>query len=173
MNRLFFSDHEAPTIRTPGKSQFFLSFCSLSLYLFSSSLSLLVCFPSSLIPLFAPHPISFSFSFSLFSHFPISFLSLSFFSSLTFLFLLLIFFPSTEFIKVGETSSHFPLSHLSSPCIFFIFLYFFYFFFITSFNTWLNVSHLFQVHHMAHSMCHFPRVSCGITWSCHVSPDSW
>ena len=141
------------------------------------SLSLLIHFPllylslfaslpplsNALLPLFAPRLISFSFSFSLFSYFPISFFSLSFFSSLTFLFLLLIFFPSTEFIEVGETSPHFPLSHLSSPCIFLIFLYFFSFFFITSFNTWLNRSHLFQVHHMAHAMCHFPKVPCGIT----------
>ena len=48
-------------------------------------------------------------------------------------------------------------NHLSSPYIFLIF-----FFFITSFNTWINVSHLFQVHHMAHAMCHSPRVPCGI-----------
>ena len=88
------------------------------------------------------------------------------------LFLNFSFFFSTEFIKVGETSLHFPLSHLSSPCIFLIFLDYFSFFFITSFNTWLNGSHLFQVHHMAHATCHFLRVPCGITWLCHVTRHS-
>ena len=162
------SDH-----RNAGKISLFFS---LSLNPFSSSLSLPVCFPSSLIQRTPPFICSpsyflffFFFSFLLFSHlflFSFLFLFSHFFISP------FDFFPSTKFIEVGETSPHFPLSHLSSPCIFLIFLYFFSFFFITSFNTWLNRSHLFQVHHMAHAMCHFPKVPCGITWSCHVSPDT-
>ena len=171
--------------RNVGKiSIFSLSPLSLSLYLFSSSFSLPVCFSSSLIQCTPPFVCSpsyflffFFFSFLSFSHlflFSFLFIFSFFFSSLTFLFLLLIFFPQPNLSKWGKLPlPYFPLSHLSSPCIFLIFLYFFSFFFITTFNTWLNVSHLFQVYHMAHAMCHFPRVSCGITWSCHVLPDTW
>ena len=152
-----------PSKRRENLQFFFISPLSLSLSPFAS----LPPLSNALLPLFAPHLFPFHFLF-LFS--PI-FSSLYFLFIFSFLFLFLFshfsispfdFFPSTEFIKVGETSPHFPLSHLSSPCIFLIFLYFFSFFFITSFNTWLNVSHLFQVHHMAHAMCHFPRVPCGI-----------
>ena len=168
VDQLFFSDRQAPTVGTLGKSPFFsLSPFSLSLSV-CFFLSFIFCFLSFFPPLHFLYPansfthvcshlifsffiFSFVFLFSFFfffSHFPISFYFL--------------FFSSTEFIKVGETSLHFPLSHFSSPCIFLIFLHFFSFFFISSFNTWLNVSHLFKVHHMAHAMCHFPWVPCGI-----------
>ena len=87
---------------------------------------------NAFLPLFAPHPISFSFSFSLFSHFRISFFSLSFLSFLSFSLLPLFYFSFRFFFlnriyQSGGNSPlpHFPLSHLSSPCIFLIFLYFF------------------------------------------------
>ena len=117
--------------RNPGKKIFFsLSSLSLSIcfpLLFPSLFASLPPLSNALLPLFSSHPISFSFSFSHLFLFSFLFLLSFFFSSLTFLFLLLTF-PSTEFIKVGETHppppppTHFPLSHLSSPCIFLIFL---------------------------------------------------
>ena len=138
----------------PGKSPFlFLSPLSLSLYpiLLSSLIH------SYFIILFVP-------SLSLF-------ISFHFLFSFFFSFLLLLSSP-TCMDQVGETSPHFPPWPLVITMFFFLIFFIFFFPFITSCNTWLNVSPLFQVHHMAHSMCHFPSVPCGITWSCHVLPDT-
>ena len=130
---------------------------SLSLHLFFSSRSLpsLPRFPSFLPPcLFYPSPIFISFPFS-----PFSF-SLSFFSfSLPSLFWMTLIHRD----QVGETSPHLPCCHLSTPCIFSYFHLFFFVLFIASCNTWLNVSHVFQVYHMALSMCHSIGAPYGIT----------
>ena len=105
--------------------------------------------------LFAPH------QFLLFSFFSslISFLSLFYFSSH------LIFYfgsPSLVEIKWGKLPPTFPLGHLSSPYSSSYFPLFFFILFIASCNTWLNVSHAFQVYHMALSMCHSIGVPYGI-----------
>ena len=65
--------------------------------------------------------------------------------------------------QVGETSPHLPCCHLSTPCLFFYFPLFFFILFIASCNTWLNVSHVFQVYHMTLVMCHSIGVPYGIT----------
>ena len=154
--------------RNIGKIPLFISLSPLSLSL-SDSFSL-----SCLLPLF------FSFSFLIppnstlmfvplsFSHFSFSF----FFFFLFFLFLLS--FPSFYHFSsliwiasIGWSKSwgNFPpLSSITLVITMFFFLIFFisFFPFITSCNTWLNVSHLSQVHHMAHAMCHSPRVPYGI-----------
>ena len=140
---------------------------SLFVYIISLSFSIRFFFPFSLVPFsfllasrilsliqhtppFVCSPFHFLFFFFFSFLFPFSLLSLFY------------FFFLNRIYQSGGNFPHFPLSHVSSPCIFLIFLYFFSFFFITLFNTLLNVSHLFQVHHMAHAMCHFPRVSYGI-----------
>ena len=155
----------------PGKSPSFVSLSFLSLSLSNFFFFSLVCFPS-LCPFFL-------FFFSLvhlsnslswfdpiffpFSHFLHFFFFFSFFSSLPFSlfssFLISFDFLLSGLIKAEENSPHFP--HM--PLVFLTqFPYLFFFPFITLSNTWLNVSHLFQVHHMAHAMCHSPRVPCGI-----------
>ena len=137
---------------------FFLSL--ISLFFFFSYSPLLPTEP----PSFVCSQLIFSFiifllflSFSLFLHFLLSFPSFSLFSS----FLIPFDFPSTELIKVGKLPPTFLTCHMSSLCFFLIFFIFFSCF-ITSYNIWLNVSHLSQVHHMDHTMCHFPRVPCVI-----------
>ena len=72
----------------------------------------------------------------------------------------LLWFTLTRRDQVGETSPHLP----SWPLVITIFILLFSFIlFIASCNTWLNVSHIFQVYHMALAMCHSIGVSYGIT----------
>ena len=140
----------------PGKSPFlFLSHLSLSLYPILLSRP---CFLSLLFFLF------FSFlSFLIHPHFLLLFVpSLSLFISFHFLFshFLFSFFFSflllpaspTHVDQVGETSPHFPPWAIIITMFFFLIFFIFFFPFITSCNTWLNLSHLFQVHHMALAM---------------------
>ena len=146
--------------RNAGKIFFFLFSLSLFIFLFFSlpvyfSLLLIQHIPLSL---FSPHPLSFSFFFS--SSFFLIFSSLSFslFSS---------FLISFDFllIQIDQSGGNFPSLSSHATCLLHtisLFSSLFFFPFITSFNTWINVSHLFQVHHMAHAMCHSPRVPCGI-----------
>ena len=105
--------------------------------------------------LFAPYQfLLFSFFFSL-----ISFLSLFyFFSHLIFSF----GSPSPIEIKWGKLPPIFPFGHLSSPYLSSYFPLFFFIIFIASCNTWLNVSHVFHLHHMAFAMCHSIGVPHGI-----------
>ena len=150
----------------PGKYLFFVSLSPFSLSL-SCLLSLLFFFPFLFLSFFLIHShflLFFVPSLSLFIYF--HFLFSSFFS-----FLLLLASP-THMDQVGETSPHFPPWPLVITMFFFLIFFIFFFPLITPCNTWLNVSHLFQVHHMAHAIFHFPSVPCGITWSCHVSPDA-
>ena len=158
-------------------SFFYFSLPFLSLYLFDSSLSfscflsLLFFFPFLFFSFFLIHPHSLLFfvpSLSLFISF--HFLFSHFFFSYFFLFSP----PSSFSYQYGSSGGNFPPLFSLATGHHHVFLpYFLYFFlFIPSCNTWLNVSHLFQVYHMAHPMCHFPSVPCGITWSCHVSPDT-
>ena len=86
---------------------------------------------NAVLPLFALHFIS--FSFSLFSHFLIPFFSFIF----SFLFLLWI--ASSKWSQKWETSS--PLPPLPLVILIF-FLIFFYFPLFSSCDAWLNVSHL-------------------------------
>ena len=162
----------------PRKSIFlFLSPLSLPLYPILLSLSLLFALPSLFFPFlffsfFLIHPhflLFFVPSLSLFISFHFLF-SHSLFSSF-FSFLLLLASP-TIMDQVGETSLHFPPWPHVITMFFFLIFFIFFFPFITSCSTWLNMSHLFQVHHMAHVMCHFPSVPCSITWSCHESLDT-
>ena len=141
----------------------------------SSSPSFLVCFsfpPPVSLPSF-PYPTQFplstclflshfsiSFSFPLFFSFSLFFFFLFFFSFLFSFYLILIHPPNLS--KSGETSS--PLSSMPHVITMFFFLIFFILFFpfIISCNTWLNVSHLFQVYHMALAMRHSLEVPYGI-----------
>ena len=134
----------------------FLSPISLSL---SLSLSLpLFALPSLLFFLFFPYPpalpflvcsVLISFHFFTFSLFSFSLISLSFFF-LHFLFWITI----THMDQVGENFPHFPPWPLVITMFFFLISFIFFFPFITSCNTWFNVNHLFQVYHMALSICH-------------------
>ena len=161
VDRLFFSNPRAPTVGTLVKSPFFFSSLSLSL---SLSPFILFLFFFSFLPFFSflIHRTSFStclfishFSF----HFPFSlFLSFSHLFICFFYFLLLLASP-THMDQVGETSPHFPPRQLVIT-MFFVLIFFFPF--ITSCNTWPNLSHLFQVHHMDLSMCHSLGVPCDI-----------
>ena len=166
MDRLFFSDPRAPTVGTLVKSLFFFSSLSFSLSLSLSlylSLSLSIrSLPLFLFFSFLIHRTSFSpclflshFSF----HFPFSlFLSFSHLFICFFSFLLLLASP-THMDQVGETSPHFPPWQVVITTFFFLI---FFFPFITSCNTWPNLSHLFQAHHMDLSMCHSLGVPCEI-----------
>ena len=157
--------------RKAGKIFFFSLFLPLSLYPFF--LSLIPCFffsfPDPVSLPFLPYPTKFllslfvltSFFFS-FSIFPFSLLFSSFFFFF-FYFLLLLASP-TRVDQVGETSPHFPPWPLVITMFFFLIFFIFFFPFITSCNTWLNVSHLFQVHHMALAMCH----SLGVPYSIYM-----
>ena len=163
----------------PGKSPFLFLFpFSLSLYLIllslPSLLSLLFSFLSSLI-----HPyflILFVPSLSLFISFHFLFLSIfSFliFSSLPFSLFSSFYLLLPVWIKWGKLPPSFLLGRPLVITMFFFLIFFIFFFpFITSCNTWLNLSHLFQMHHMTHAIFHFLSVPCGITWSCHVSLDT-
>ena len=164
--------------RNAGKISLFVSLSLFSISLSDSSFSPFFALPSLFFSFF-PYPpvlpylvcsilISFHFfPFSLSFHFLFShFLFSSFFS-----FLLLLSSP-TRMDQVGETSPQFPPWPLVITMFFFLIFFIFFFPFITSCNTWLNLSHLFQMHHMTHAIFHFPSVPCGITWSCHVSLDT-
>ena len=141
---------------------FFLSFS----LLFVSLLSLIFLFPSffpfiSLSNVFLFYCLlSSHHSISLSLYFYFAFLLFSFFSSLSAHFLFLIIL-NRNVKKWGKLPPTFLYYHMSSPCISYFLLYFT-FPFITSFNTWLNVIYLFQVHHMSHAMCHSLRVPSGI-----------
>ena len=154
MDRLLLSDCRDSTVRIPEKS-----FFSLSIYLISP-LSL-VCFPSSFSFLFTFSFLSLSTAFPYSFHFPFT-LFLSF--SYLFFFSFLLLASPTHMDQVGETSPHFPPWPLVIIMLFFFIFFIFFFPFITSCNTWLNVSHLFQVHHMALVMCH----SLGVSYDIHM-----
>ena len=105
-----------------------------------------------------------SFSPCLFlSHFSFDF-PFSFFLSFSHLFFFLFSPPSSFSYPYGSSGGNFP--HFPPwPLVITMFFFFIFFFpFITSCNTWLNVSHLFQVYHMALSMCH----SLGMPYGIHV-----
>ena len=92
--------------------------------------------------------------------------SLSFFFSFLFFSFYLVFFffspLSTELSKWGNFPplSSFATCHLHNFLNFFLFLFFFP---INSSTCHLAQCESFtQVHHMAHAMCHSPRLSCGI-----------
>ena len=167
----------------PSECKENLPFC-FSLPFLSLSLS-----DSSLSPLFPLPSFSFSFSFlffsfsflihpqflilfvpssSLFISFHFLFFSFSSFSHSSFslfsiFFLHFLFWISiTRMDQVGEAYPHFPSWPLVITIFFFLIFFIFFFLFITSCNTWLNVSHLFQVHHMALAMCHSLGVPYGI-----------
>ena len=138
-------------------------------YVFSLSLSLL----AELIPLGNFLPFSSSPPYlplvSL-SHF----LFISFLSSYWFSFFLFFLF---SFLVLIPPNLSFVCSH--SHNFFFIYFDLFDFIpFIIQFDTRLNMSHPCKCHvslatpHAYHTMCPSPRVPCGITWSCHVSPDT-
>ena len=161
-----------------GKSPFSFSFfLPLSLSIRFSSLSFLVCFafsPHASLP-FLPYPTEFPLSSCLFlSHFSISFSFPLFFSfSLLFLFLFIFSFILSFYLilihppKLSKSGGNFPpLSSMPYVITMFFFLIFFILFFpfITSCNTWLSVSHLFQVNHMAPTMCH----SLGVLYGIHM-----
>ena len=101
-----------------------------------------------------------NFSFPIFSSLILFILSLSFFS-----FLLLFSFRSLSSVEIkwGKLPPHLPSCHLSTPCFSLIFPLFFFILFIASCNSWLNVSHVFQVYHMALATCHSILVPYGIT----------
>ena len=108
------------------------------------------------------HFISFSFLFQfLISPFFFSYLfllSISFSHFPSFLFWITL----TRRDQVGETSPHLHSCHLSTPCLFSYFPLLFFILFIASCNTWLNVSHVFHLHHMDFAMCHSIGVPHGI-----------
>ena len=124
----------------------------------------------------------FFFSFFSFSHliFPSFFLLISFPFFFAFLFLSL--FGSPWSIRSREEASSPFLMPFVWPSFFFP--YFLISFFMTSYPTWLNmshgimppmwlnVSHSFLVDHMAFSKCHTLRVPCGIPLHCHASSDT-
>ena len=163
--------------RKVGKIPFFSLYFFLSL---SLSLSVFSLTPSLFVFIFAPpvslpflsYPIEFplssclflsyffiSFSFPLFFSFSLLFLFLFFFSFLLSFYLILIHPPNLSKSK-GNFSPLSSMPHVISMFFFLIFIFIFPF--ITSCNTWLNVSHLFQVHHMDLAMCHSLGVPYGI-----------
>ena len=160
----------------PRKSLFLLlSPLSLSLSLSDSSLSPFYFSPSFLFFSFLSfliHPhflLLFVPSSSLFISFHFLFSHFLFFLSFFFLFLfffifsfLLLLASPTRMDQVGETSPHFPPWPLVITMFFFLIFFIFFFPFITLCNTWLNVSHLFQVHHMTLAMCRSLGVPYGI-----------
>ena len=163
----------------PSKSRENPHFLSISFFLSLSiifySLSFLVCFsfpPPVSLP-FLPYPTEFplfsclflsyfsiSFSFPLFFSFYLIFLFLFFFLVLLSFYLILI-----HPLNLSKSGENFPLlSSMPHVITMFFFLIFFIFIFpfITSCNPWLNVRHLFQVHHMDFSMCNSLGVPYGI-----------
>ena len=126
VDKLFFSDHRASTIGTSGNFFFSLPSLSLSLYSFSSSFSLPVCFSS-----YPPNLLFFLFvspsrflNFLLFLSIFLSFI----FSSISFSSFYLFYFPfglhQSNGPKVGETSPHFPPMPLVTHIFFLIFMIF-------------------------------------------------
>ena len=124
-----------------------------SSFLFFLSLSTRTTFSC----LFHPH----LFSFLSILSFLIFFLLSLFLFFFIFSFPLLLASP-TRMDQVGETSPHFPPWPLVITMFFFHIFFIFFFPFIISCNTWLNVSHLFQVHHMTLAMCRSLGVPYGI-----------
>ena len=106
---------------------------------------------------FPPYPPALPYFVCYPSH--LFFIFLFFFSFFIFPFLFFFFTLLTVWIKVGETSHHFP----PLPP-----LHFFLDFSLFSFPSFSSTWHLAQcepfaqVHHMDHAMCHSPRVPCGI-----------
>ena len=182
----------------PPESQEILSFpFSPFLFLFLFSFPLLFPFLPLRI-LFVPF-LSFFLSHKLFSFcFFISFLLFFLFlfsshfpiiSSSNFSFLFLFLFAFHFFSLFGSPWSIRSREEASSPFLMpFVWPSFFFlislFLFMTSYPTWLNmshgimppmwlnVSHSFLVDHMALSKCHTLRVPCGIPLPCHMSFDT-
>ena len=148
VDQLLLSDRRDSTIGIPGKSPFL--FLSLSISDPPSRFFSFFPYPPALPSLVCSILISFHF-------FPFSLIFLFLFSP-QFLFCITI----THMDQVGETSPHFPPWPLVITMFFFLIFFIFFFPFITSCNTWLNVSHLFQVHHMDLAMCHSLEVPYGI-----------
>ena len=123
---------------------FFPFFSFLAFFLIDINRTPFVCSPSH---------------FVFFFHFPFSLLLFHFLFS--FSFSLFLFYHSTDFIKVGETSPHFPLPcHMSSPQFYLIFLDFS-FPIISLFDTWLHVSHSHK--------CTTWLMPCVTPLGCHVA----
>ena len=170
VDRLLLSDRQDSTIRMPRKSPFLFLFL-ISLSLSDSPLSPLFALPS-LFPFLFFFFLSLSTytSFSCLSH-PHIFSFLSIFSSLPFSLISHLIASPTRMDQVGETSPHFPSWPLVITMFFFLIFFIFFFPFITSCNTWLNMSHLFQVHHMDLALCHSLWEPHGIHM-CHPTPDA-
>ena len=150
----------------------FLSFS----FFFSFLLSRILFVPTNcflLVYLFA-----FCFSFFSFSHliFPLFLLLISLPFSLCFSFSL----PFWSIDRMGqkeEVSSPLP----QAKCVAFhfpIFIPYFFISFMTSYPTWLNMSHgimppmWLNVSHSFYAKCHTLEVPCGIPLPCHVSSDT-
>ena len=160
-----------------------------SLSLRKSNLKLLDIF------FFFPSPPRFLFlcfipSFFAFLSFPflVSF-SHHFFSSFLFLFLFhfspfspfsLYFSPPFRALTVWVKRRKFPPLLPQAKCVAFPFSFLFFYFiilFMTSYTTWLNLSHeimppiWLNVSHSFYAKCHTLEVPCGIPNPCHVSSD--